>query len=47
MSMEEKLIHDSHESLYNSDLKHIEANLEKFIKKKEEELMRKRGVGEN
>ena len=35
------MMHESYEKLYNTDVKHIEANLESFIHKKEE-LMRSR-----
>ena len=42
ISMDKSLRHEMHENLYKTDMKHIEANLEKFIQKKEEELMRKR-----
>lgn len=33
-------------SLYDTDMKHIEANLEKFIQKKEEALLQKRKLEE-
>jgi len=35
---------ETQEGLYGSDLKHIEANLEKFIQKKEEILRSRRSL---
>lgn len=41
-NMDKTFLKEPLENLYNSDLKHIEANLEKFIQKKEELLFQKK-----
>lgn len=40
--MDKHITQDPKESLYNTNLKNIETNLEKFIQKKEELLFQKR-----
>ena len=39
--MEENLLKETRDNLYNTDLKHIEANLEKFIQRKEQEHLKR------
>ncbi len=41
-SMDKTFLKETTENLYNSDLKHIDANLEKFIQKKEELMFQKK-----
>lgn len=42
ISMEDELLHDIRQKLYNTDAKNIETNLEKFIQKKEEQMLKRR-----
>ncbi len=42
ISMEDELLHDIRQNLYNTDAKNIETNLEKFIQKKEEQMLKRR-----
>ncbi len=39
--MEKTTQNESYQRLYNSDAKHIDAHLEKFIQKKEEQMRQK------
>lgn len=41
-NMDDELLHDIRQNLYNTDAKNIETNLEKFIQKKEEQMLKRR-----
>ena len=45
--MDKTTMQETQESLYNTDLKHIEVNLEKFIQKKEEISRNRRNLSED
>ena len=45
--MDKTSLKETQEGLYNTDLKHIEANLEKFIQKKEEISRNRRYLSED